>query len=136
MVNQKLLSQYQSIKAEIKELDYRIEELYFSAMFPKSGQITGLPRAAGYSTEGLAKLFEQIENLVAVYVDKRIKLIELCLEIENEVDSLPSVERRIIRLRYLDGKEWSDISTITTYSVSQLHKIHKKIFQNRKDDTP
>lgn len=127
-MNVNLLSQYRSIRQEMIELEERIQNIYSAAMFPKSSEITGMPRSPGYSSDGMSRVFERIEALVSKYQEKLAQLADLCLEIEKEIDTLPSFERRMIRLRYVDGKEWTEISKIMEYSVPQLHRLHKKIF--------
>lgn len=130
-MNFDLLTQYQSIKQEIIELQDRIDQIYSSSLYPKSSQITGMPRASGYSNDGMIRIFEQIETLTDFYREKQIKLNELCMAIEKEIEELPSLERRIIRLRYLEGKEWSEISKITRCSRATLYRLHKNL---TKDD--
>lgn len=135
-MNVELLTEYRSLRKEIIELQERIKEVRAAACYPTSPQLTGMPRAPGYSNDGIARVFEQIEELTEMYTAKQIKLNDLCLVIENEIDQLPSLERRIIRLRYLDDKFWPEIAEITGVSVSQLHRIHKKIFAEFKNDAP
>lgn len=126
-MNMELLKQYRSIRREMLELNERINEIYSNAMFPTIPKLTGMPRASGYSNESMIRLFEKIEELTEFYREKQMRLNELCIQIEKEIDSLPSLERRIIRLRYLEGKSWKQISSYTGYSVSNLHKLHNKI---------
>lgn len=133
MINIQLLSQYQSIQKELSELADRIEQIYSHAMFPSSSQITGMPRSPGYSTGGLLKIFLQIDELAEFYKEKQAELNKLCRQIEKEIEELPSLERRIIRFRYIDGMKWSEISKLTGYSRAQLWRLHDKI---TKDDAP
>lgn len=133
-MNVQLLTEYQSIRQEMIEIDARIKEIRESAKYPKSPQLTGMPRAPGFSGDGITRILEQIEELTELYQQKWTRLNDLCLEIEKEIDSLPSLERRIIRLRYLDNKFWPEISKITGYSVPHLHRVHKKIFAECKND--
>lgn len=132
-MNKELLVQYQSIQQEMIELKDRIEQIYSSSLFPKNQQITGMPRSPGYSTDGLLRIFEKIEKLAEFYEEKLSKLNALCRQIEDEIEKLPSLERRIIRLRYLEGKEWSEISKIVGCSRSTLHRLHANLM---KDDAP
>lgn len=127
-MNRELFIQYQSIQKEAAEINDRINEVYSAALYPKSPQMTGTPRASGYSNDGMFRIFEQIEELTTLYRKKQVQLNDLCLEIEREIEGLESLERRIIRLRYLSGKSWTEISEAMGYSVAQLHRIHKKIF--------
>lgn len=127
-MNWELLEQYRSLRQEASELKDRIQEVYSNALFPKSVQISDMPRASGYSNDGMIRIFEKIEELTELYKKKQQELLEMCVQIEKEIDALPSsLERRIIRARYLDGKEWSEIGRLTGYSVSNLHKIHAKM---------
>lgn len=126
-MDMKLLAQYRSIRQELVELNERINQIYSSALFPRGVQITGMPRATGYSGDGIYRTFEKLDELAEFYKQKQHELNELCIQIEKEIEALPSLERRIVRLRYLDGKGWKEISKITGYSVSHLHKINNKI---------
>lgn len=129
-MNLELLTQYRSIKQEIDELQERIKQVYLDAMFPKSPQITGMPRASGYSNNGMVQLFERIEELTEFYKEKQAALNAVCMEIEKEIEALPSLERRIIRLRYLEGKEWSEIGKMTGCSRATLYRLHKNLIED------
>lgn len=126
-MNVRLLVQYRSIQQEIAELKEKIERIYSDAMFPKSPQMTGMPRAPGYSNDGMIRIFEKIEELTELYQKKQIELIDLCKAIEQEIEDLESLERRIIRLRYLEGKEWSEISKIIGCSRMTVYRLHKNL---------
>ena len=132
-MNVNLLTQYRSIRQEMIELKERIDQIYSASLFPKGSQLTGMPRPSGYSNDGMIRIFEQIEELTEFYQEKQAKLNSLCLAIEKEIEELPSLERRIIRLRYLEGKEWSEISKITGCSRSTLYRLHKDL---TKDEAP
>lgn len=129
MLSIELLHEYRSLKKEIDDLDQRIVDVYQNSLFPKSSQITSMPRSPGYSNDGMNRIFEKIEELAAIYLKKRADLMDKCVAIEAEIDGFPSVERRLLRYRYIDGKEWKDISKIMDYSVVQLHRIKQNIFE-------
>lgn len=135
-MNVKLLTEYRSLRQEMIEIDDRIKEIRESAKYPKSPQLTGMPRVPGYSSDSLSRIFEQIEELTEFYLEKQVQLNDLCLQIENEIKELPSLERRIIRFRYLDNKPWPEISKIMGRSIAQLHRLHKKILLECKNDAP
>lgn len=126
MTVEELLSQYRSIKKEIADLQERINHIYSSAMVPGIKNITDMPIAQGYSTDGLSKVFEQIEELAEVYAQRLAELQQVCTEIETAMSGLESIERRVIRYRYMDNKSWTKISNITKYSVPHLHRIHNR----------
>lgn len=133
MTVEELLYQYQSIKKEIAELRERINHIYSSAMVPGIKNITDMPMAQGYSTDGLSKVFEQIEELTEVWTERIAELQAVCTKIETAISGLESIERRVIRYRYMDGKSWKRISYLTKYSVAQLHRIHNRATDKLKD---
>ena len=126
MTVEELLYQYRSIKKEIAELKERINHIYSSAMVPGIKNITDMPMAQGYSTDGLSKVFEQIEELAEVWAQRVTELQQVCTEIETAMSGLESIERRVIRYRYMDNKSWTKISNITKYSIPHLHRIHNR----------
>ena len=133
-MNFDLLIQYRSIKQEILELQDRIDRIYSSSLYPKGSQLTGMPRPSGYSNDGMIRIFEKIEELTEIYREKQAQLNELCRRIEKEIEELPSLERRIIRLRYIDGKGWSEIGKTVGCSRSTLYRVNEKITSEFKSD--
>jgi DNA-directed RNA polymerase specialized sigma24 family protein len=77
------LRQYRSIKVEISQIERRIREL-----------------------ERLGRNDDVTQPLRDVYRQKLIELIEGQLRIEKVIEGLDPTERELMRLRYLDGKEW------------------------------
>jgi DNA-directed RNA polymerase specialized sigma subunit len=128
MLTLESLHEYRSMKKEIEDLDRRITDIYQNSLLPRSSQITGMPRSPGYSNDAMDRIFEKIEELITEYIEKKARLIDRCLEIEKEIDSLKSIERRLLRYRYIDNLPWVEIGKIMDYSIVQLHRIHKKIF--------
>lgn len=126
MTVEELLYQYRSIKKEIAELKERINHIYSSAMVPGIKNITDMPMAQGYSADGLSKVFEQIEELTEVWAQRITELQQVCTKIETAMAGLESIERRVIRYRYMDNKSWNKISNITKYSIPHLHRIHNR----------
>lgn len=129
MLSIESLDEYRSLKKEIDDLDQRIVDVYQNSLFPKSSQITSMPRSPGYSNDGMNRIFEKIEQLAAAYLKKRADLLDKCLEIETEIDRFPSVERRLLRYRFIDGKPWDEVGKCMGYSKAQLHRIKQNIFE-------
>ena len=128
-MNIHILAQYQSIRKEIIEIKDRINQIRYNAMHPTCPQITDMPRASGYSNDGMVRIVIQIEELTELYMAKQIELNDLCIEIEKEIAGLESLERRIIRLRYFEGLTWEEIGNTVDYSTAQLNRIHRKILE-------
>lgn len=67
-------------------------------------------------------------------------------EIDNYVDALNEIrryidgiknsnERLLLRLRYLDFKEWYEIAQTMHYSVRNVHRLHGKALKKLEDGT-
>lgn len=96
------LRQYQSIKAEISQIERRIEEL------------------KGLGCEDIT------QPLRDIYQEKLANLIESQLKIEKAIESLNSTERELMRLRYIDGADWTEVAATIHYEWTQTHRIHAR----------
>lgn len=106
------LRQYRSMKIEICQLERRIAEL------------ERLNRGCDR---------EFILILQNVYKEKLEALIVGQLKIEKAIESLDPIERELMRLRYIDGAEWTDISGIIHYEWAQTHRTHARALDKIKD---
>ena len=97
------LRYYRSIKIEICQIERRIKELE--------------QQKADSAVVG------QIQNL---YRGKLKKLVAMQLRIEQAIDSLSPIEREVMRLRYIDGADWTEVSATIHYEWTQTHRIHAK----------
>ena len=66
----------------------------------------------------LGVIRKQVERLYGRLHDAKTR-------VEKAIEDLPSIERQVMRARYIEGKCWDAISAETSYSVVQLHRIHR-----------
>ncbi|MDR0293086.1 MAG: hypothetical protein LBH95_02905, partial [Oscillospiraceae bacterium] len=52
--------------------------------------------------------------------------------IERAIERLPSVQRQLMRARYIDGKCWDAISAEMHYDERHLRRIHDKALLSMK----
>lgn len=97
------LRQYRSIKIETSQLERRIEEL-----------------------ERLKADFEVVSPLRNLYREKLADLIEVQLRIEKAIEDLNPTERELMRLRYIDGADWTEVAATIHYEWTQTHRIHAR----------
>ena len=78
--------------------------------------------------EALARRLEPCgtQELLTAYAKKRADLSAALLEIEQAIDTLGPTERRLMRLRYIDGLSWEAICRRINYSWRQIHRIHSQ----------
>ena len=63
-------------------------------------------------------------ELTEIYVEKVTSLKEKLKRIEEVLEGLEPVERRLMRLRYIEGLEWHQVANAIHYSWQQTHRIH------------
>lgn len=116
----KLLSNYKTMKAQIECIDYDIELLKDHIEFLKE-----LRDSESYIIES---------NNEIEYKLKVKKRLENCINsIDNALNELGDTERRIVELRYLEGKKhtWKEIGDIVGYSSDYCRKeVLNKILNN------
>ena len=97
------LRQYRSIKIETSQLERRIIEL-----------------------ELLGHDYEEVQPLRDLYREKLAELVEGQLRIEKALESLNPTERELIRLRYIDGADWTEVAATINYEWAQTHRVHAR----------
>ncbi len=101
------LRNFRKIKNEQAQIEQRLRNL---EKRPESEEALLLPLKEFYRSK--------LETLVAAQ-----------LEIERAIETLDYTERELIRLRYIDGKEWHQVCTGISYSWQQTHRIHARILK-------
>ena len=62
-----------------------------------------------------------LENIINNDIDK---LVELKLKAKREFKKLDIVYRTVMELRYLECKDWEEISSEMAYSTQHIYKLH------------
>ena len=121
------LKEYLGIKEELKQISYKLKELEERKTSIKSKIIPDMPISfSGYSNNSsIDDLIIKIEECIEEYRKKEILLYNKQLEIEKAIELLKAHERVIMRMRYIEGYKWDEISIITNYSEENIYKIHR-----------
>ena len=104
------LRQYRSIKVEISQLERRIVEL-----------------------ERIEHDDDILKPLRNLYREKLAELIEGQLMIEKAIESLTPTEREVMRMRYIDGADWTEVAATINYEWAQTHRIHASALRKIKN---
>ena len=48
------------------------------------------------------------------------------MKIEKALETLTPIERELMRLRYIDGADWTEVAATIHYEWSQTHRIHAR----------
>ena len=103
------LRQYRSIKIETSQIERRIEEL-----------------------EGLGD-DDITQPLQDIYRQKLQELIDGQLRIEQAIEGLNPTERELMRLRYIDGADWTEVAATINYEWAQTHRVHARALSKIKN---
>lgn len=123
------LKEYIETKREIKIIEEKIEFLKEKKTSIKSMIIDDMPKPEP-EQDRLGDLLGEIEELIDIYNKKQDKLFKQQIKIEKCIDKLEdSMDRNIIRLKYIDGYTWERICVIIGYSWNGIHKKHRKILE-------
>lgn len=97
------LRQYRSIKIEISQIERRIEEL----------------ERIGHHENLTIPLKEYYREKLGTLIDGQLK-------IEKAIESLNPPERELMRLRYIDGRDWTEVCATINYEWAQTHRVHAR----------
>ena len=101
------LKQCASLFRELRGLDSQIKELE--------------ERRDGGDWSSLSELVYQSR------VDRHRRIEEILKGVYEALDRLPSVERQLLELRYIEEKGWQEIATIMNYSYDHVSgKLHSR----------
>jgi RNA polymerase sigma factor (sigma-70 family) len=119
------LKEYYWLKANIRKLEERIEELETLA----AKQTTGIKndadaRVSHGSHDRLGDVVAQIADLKSELQEELSKAYAAVAKIEKAITELPDREKYLIRARYIELKTWEEIAVEMGYSWRGIHKIH------------
>ena len=109
------LKQLRSLMAELEELEQMRKDLEHRK-----------------HEKGLTRFAENVYNKrLAILEDKEIELNTLLERVQFALSLLPSEERRILELRYVEGRLWRDIAAEMGFSEDHIRgHLHKKALEH------
>lgn len=125
------LRRYITLKREITDLEARVREAEENITSLRSPSFDGVPSAHGSpgspiedAVVALVDLKEHYERKLAVMHAEQRAVEEAIASLED------SVERQLMRARYLDGQVWEEVCLTIGYAWSQTHRIHASALQH------
>ena len=117
------------IKKEIDELENRIKEVRASYMAPRAIQYDDMPKA--HRPTDLSDYYARVEIYVNTLLEKEKELIGTHADIVMTVDRIEDPdERRVLMLRYIDGKSWIAIAHAIPCSERAVYYIHGRALRH------
>mgnify|MGYP003412932432 CR=1 FL=1 len=117
------LNSYRNLKAECEQIAGLLAEIESRMGSPKSTGSDGLPKCSGSGDPMLGIVSEHI-GLQDKYKALQDKLTVAQLQIEELIDHLDPLKRRLIRCHYIEGMTWEQVCIRINYGWAQTHRLH------------
>ena len=124
------LKEYRSICGELQRLDGEREK-----WLSRAERCTRAPSKAPVMSgqhDPMPLIADRLDGIRTMAGRLVPRLRDAKLRIERVIEKLPSVQRQIMRSRYIDGKCWLDISLEMSLSEQRLYELHKIALSNIK----
>lgn len=113
------LSRYQDLEKERKQL----LEQYTALADPRGASLDGMPKGPG-AGDPLAGIATKRQALAERYAEKLEELAAAQSDIEDMIEGLDPLTRRLMRHRYIDGLPWEEVCVAIGYCWRQTHNLH------------
>lgn len=135
MTKKQYLKQGYKLKQEIKSLEQTLEELESNLDDVKAIQYSK-DKLEGGPLQDDTNIIEKIDKIIEVENIIKDKLLELKTFQANlilEILKLNNTdEKNLLQARYIMNLTWEEISKELDYSLTQIHRIHRKALENFK----
>lgn len=135
MNKKEYLKQGYKLKQEIKSLEHTLEELESNLDDVKAIQYSK-DKLEGGPLQDDTNIIEKIDKIIEVRNIIKDKLLELKTFQANlilEILKLNNTdEKNLLQARYIMNLTWEEISKELDYSLTQIHRIHRKALENFK----
>ena len=135
MNKKEYLKQGYKLKQEIKSLEQTLEELESNLDDVKAIQYSK-DKLEGGPLQDDTNIIEKIDKIIEVENIIKDKLLELKTFQANlilEILKLNNTdEKNLLQARYIMNLTWEEISKELDYSLTQIHRIHRKALENFK----
>ena len=128
------LREYRSILRESEDLE--LEILRWRTKAQKCTKAPEHAPAYGGSHDPYPVIMDKIIELEAVLRTRHNALVTTRRRIETAINALESRERRLIRLRYIEGWGWERIADEMGYGRKQVYRIHGWALEKMSHNVP
>lgn len=127
------LSRYQIARAEVKDIEKRIERVRSEMMGVKGISYEGgdMPKAQ-FRTGDLSDYIARIDDLIKDWETAQVRAVELMREISETINAIDHNQaKRVLMLHFVDGYNYEDIAdmipcdvrTVFRYRAIGLRKV-------------
>ena len=123
MIMEKLQDIYSTIR-HTRWIDMQLMALH-SATVRTTSVLHKTPRGTA-ETDYLEEQLDKITEFERLYATELIAAMELIVEVEGYLRQLPRRHEDVMRLRYIDGREWKDVAKELNYSEPHCYTLHRE----------
>ena len=121
----KQLHSYRDLKAEQEQIAQELAKIEAFMSGPKGTNWDGMPMGRGSGkSDPILNVVAQHIHLQERYQAKLAELAAAQAQIEELIESLEPMERKLFRHRYIEGLTWEEVCVAIGYSWRQTHNIH------------
>lgn len=122
---EQLVKQYNDVKAKIRRLVLKQQELRELGGFPKRGDNDGMPKVSGYNGSPIENFIVKLDEWEREQLEQERRLEGLRIQITTFIDIVPNYAiRDIMEHKIFMGQGWRKISRIVNYSVSRVRQLY------------
>lgn len=119
------LRHYMDLERENEQIREQIKKLELKMYAPGTSRMGDGPRGGRSSdVDAMTEAVQHKDNLERLYTQQLARNLEKQYYIEQRIEPLGTVERTLMRHRYIEGKRWEDVCAAMAYSWSHMHRIH------------
>lgn len=113
-----------NLELEDQELEDGVSAITYGEPGSKTNKFNSVTEnAAIKNIERKEKLKRSIKKTIR-HETNQIKMID------NALEALPEVERKIIEMYYIDGRQWRDVALEVNYSIRQCTNLRNEAMEN------
>ena len=118
------LSRYQIARAEVRDIEKRIERVRSEMMGVKGISYENGEMPKAHNTErDLSDYIVRIDDLIRDWQTAQVKAIELMREISETINAIDHNQaRRVLMLHFVDGYSYEDIATMIPCDVRTVFR--------------
>lgn len=127
-IKQRIKSQLNAYNDIVKERRQIMAERQriLARLEPGGQNLDGMPRNQG-NGDKLAEGATAAADLLTLYEAKLVELDRAQAAVERMIESLPPIERRVARFKYIRGFTWEKIAQTEHYGLRSVHRIHANL---------
>lgn len=129
------LYRYINLNREIEVMRDHIKELEAKAESLGAMNISDMPKAQSHGNS-MEDTIIKIADMKVLYHQKISDSLDAIYEIEEAIQTLPDVERIIMRRKYIKGETLEQIAVAMNYSYRNIRRRHKRAIKMLSSHVP